>query len=147
MSTDAPPLKSPTNPEVKSPRPQSKSSRIVTWRSVIQDLFYGDFAVSVECSNCGEVSTRYEGFQMLEVSIPSDDQILDFNQRHPEHASSVDHKPVQTTSRWPKWMSLKNSNTKRRVPLMTCLRHELKPEELTGRISTIVTSATKIPML
>ena len=127
--------KSSLTTEAKSLRPQSKSSRIVTWRSVIQDLFYGDFAVSVECQSCGEVSTRYEGFQMLEVSIPSDEQIADFNLKQPEQnwkTNNVETKPAQTTSRWPKWMSLKGTNMKRRVPLMTCLRHELKPEHLTG---------------
>src|ERR1700712_1621388 len=55
-----------------------RRSRIVTWRSVIRDLFYGDFAVSVECKSCGEISTRYESFQMLEVSIPSAEQLTDF---------------------------------------------------------------------
>jgi ubiquitin C-terminal hydrolase len=114
-----------------SPTSHVRRSRIVTWRSIIRDLFYGDFAVSVECKTCGEISTRYESFQMLEVSIPTVEQLADFTDDGTASIGS-DRRSSNGLSRWPKWMSLRAPHTKRRVGLMACLKHELKPEYLTG---------------
>ncbi|OQV21968.1 putative Ubiquitin carboxyl-terminal hydrolase 33 [Hypsibius exemplaris] len=112
--------------------PLARRSRIVTWRSIVRDLFYGDFAVSVECRGCGEISTRYEGFGMLEVSIPTAEQLADFVDDGTSSISGDRKSSGGGLLRWPKWMSLKAPNSKRRVDLMSCLKHELQPEYMTG---------------
>lgn len=98
--------------------------------------------MTIECRNCGEVSTRYENFQMLEVSIPSVEQLAeladsglgdDVSCTSEAKAATVKTEvPTAASSRWPKWMFYRSPHMKRRVGLMACLRNEFRPEYLTG---------------